>query len=400
MVPEEAKCACLAQQQVRTLERMRKTDLSRLQKPYPDSLSPEEPALLRLGDALGLDLAAPSLLYEAILADLNTHVRGIGWWENYQQVDRQTRILLSDYLVACAEAVPDNLIEAQVERLELDHAVEDFGKWIARGIAPGRPGKPVPPPRGAYEELSYRRVQTHLTGMVRAWGSALDCVGGCIVGVAGLPTNLVRTDRDDARKALVKEAPGNSVLAKLLADLDRAEDDAGPAGWRQWIVDMRNTVVHRGRRTIVWNANVGRAGLDGFTIQLPVSPALTDVDAVVHAGGYIASTYQAPAGDVLDRLSQTVNTYVNTVAALLVELWLARRADPSLLAQSPRQWKQPTGLINPVPTFRGFPDLAEATTPPTSLNVGSDAYLRLEAAGLTHPGNADAVPDPRVWTPN
>ncbi|MBX7555326.1 hypothetical protein ABZX95_47645 [Streptomyces sp. NPDC004232] len=56
----------------------------------------------------------------------------------YPDLDRQTRILLSDYLVACARAVADNLIEAQVERLELDHAVDDFRKWIERGIRPGR----------------------------------------------------------------------------------------------------------------------------------------------------------------------------------------------------------------------------------------------------------------------
>jgi hypothetical protein len=48
-------------------------------------------------------------------------------------------------------------------------------------------------------------VEAHLAGVLRAWGSALACVGGCIVGVAGLPASLVRADLKTAR-----------LLAKLL----------------------------------------------------------------------------------------------------------------------------------------------------------------------------------------
>lgn len=387
---------CTMQAPARNLADMRNDDLRRLQRHYPQPLSPEASDLLRIGDALGLDLQSPAKLGDKIVADLDTRVYGIGWWQAYPDIDRQTRILLSDYLVACARAVPDNLIEAQVERLELDHAVEDFGKWITRGIQPGRRFKHKPP-RSPYEELGYRRVQTHLTGMVRAWGSALDCVAGCIVGVGGLPTDLVRTDMAPAWKALVKEAATDPVLAKLRDDLEQAETDAGPSGWRDWILGMRNTVVHRGRRTVVWGASVDRAGLDGFTLHLPVSPELTDIDGALRAGGQIAASYQASASEILDRLSQTMGSYISDATALLTDLWQARRADPALLKQSPKQWKRPSGLISPVPVFRGFSDLTQPTIAPTSLDLGSEAYLRLSAAGLTHLRASDAVPDPRVW---
>jgi hypothetical protein len=200
-----------------------------------------------------------------------------------------------------------------------------------------------------------------------------------------------------AWRTLVKGAAANLVLAKLRDDLEQAEATAGPAGWRDCILGMRNTVVHRGRRTIVWGASVDRAGLDGFTLHLPVSPELTDVDGVLRAGGQIAASYQAPAAEILDRLGQTVGSYISNATALLTDLWRARRADPVLLTQSPKQWKQPTGLISPVPVFRGFPDLPQPAISPTSLDLGSEAYLRLRAAGLTHLGASDAGPDPRVW---
>jgi hypothetical protein len=168
-------------------------DARRLKVPYPSTMRPEDAGLARIAGPLGVNLASPLELGDEIVADLDATAHGIGWWQGYQDIDRKTRIFLSDYLVACARAVPGNLVEAEVERLELDHAADDYLKWMERGAGP-RGKFTVKPPRGPYEELSYCRAGTHLTGMLRAWGSALDCVGGCIIGVAGLPSNLVRAD--------------------------------------------------------------------------------------------------------------------------------------------------------------------------------------------------------------
>jgi hypothetical protein len=343
-------------------------DLSRLRRDYPRTVRPEEPDLLRLATPLHLELTNAAALGDEIIADLDTTVRGIGWWKAYPDIDQKTRILLSDYLTACARAIPDNLIEAQIERLELDHAVDDFRKWFERGVNPGRPLK-VRPPRSPYEELGPRRAQTHLTGMLRAWGTALDCIGGCIVGVAGLPADLVRADMGKARSSLATESKKHPMLEQLRLDLERAEADAGPTGWREWLLGMRHTVVHRGRRTAVWAGDVDRAGLTGFSLQLPVSPELTEVDAVIRTGGQIASTFQAPAAEILGELSKTVGAYVDEATRLLAELWRARRTDPALLVQSPKQWKAPKGLINPVPVFRGFPP-AHATAADTGDQLG------------------------------
>ena len=149
------------------------------------------------------------------------------------------------------------------------------------------------PPRGPYEELGLRRVEAHTAGVLRAWGSALDCLGGCIVGVAGLPTDLVRADLGKARNCLYKQSKDNPVLNRLQADLAEAEAPirASPMGPADWLLGMRNTVVHRGRRTVTWTAIVGDTGISDFTLQLPVSPELTDVEAAVpQAGGWMAAS--------------------------------------------------------------------------------------------------------------
>jgi hypothetical protein len=237
-----------------------------------------------------------------------------------------------------------------------------------------------------------------LAGMLRAWGTVLDCIGGCIVGVAGLPTDLVRADMGTARGTLERLSPDNAVLTQLQAELDRAETDAGPPGWRDWLLGMRNTVVHRGRRISTWSGDADRAGLAGFSLQLPIAPELTEVDAIIHAGGQVAATFTAPAAELLDRLGQSVGAYTSAASQILIQLWRQRRENPALLAQDARQWRRPTGIINPTAAFHGFPDMTTPRTDITSLDIGREVYRRLQAAALTVRDVSELRPDPRVWS--
>ncbi len=372
-------------------------DANRLKKSYSPRAQPGDSDLLRIAEPLGLDLADLVALGDEIIGNLDPKVYGIGWWSAYSDIDRKTRILLSDYLATLARTVPDNLVEARIERLELDHAVEDFRQWFERRVSPGR-RLVVKPPRGPFDDLAVRRVNTHVAGMLRAWGTALDCIAGTTVGVAGLPTDLKRADAKTAREALAKAAVNHPRLTALQADLAQAEDDAGPGGWREWLLGMRHTFVHRARRTGTWSGDIDRTGVTGFSLQLPVSPDLTEVEAVVHAGGQVASTFTAPAADMLDRLERTVNAYAVEVSRILLALWRERREDPTLIAQSPRQWKQPTGIIHPIPQFHGFPDLTTPRHEVTSLDVGEEAYARLRAAAVAYRAESDVTPDPQVWS--
>ncbi len=99
-------------------------EVTRLSEPYQGEVKPEEPGLLRVASPLGLNLATSVALGDEIVDDLDKAVHGSAGGKAYPDLDQQTRILLSDYLAACARAIPDNLVEAQVERLEHDHAAD------------------------------------------------------------------------------------------------------------------------------------------------------------------------------------------------------------------------------------------------------------------------------------
>jgi hypothetical protein len=369
-------------------------DMARLSEPYPTPLRPEVPPLHRIGGPLGISLVQPYDLGDEIIADLDPAVYGIGWWKAYTAIDRQTRILLSDYLAACARAVADNLVEAQVERLELDHALDDFRQWMNRGIGDGERDT-VEAPVSPYEDLANYRLNGHLAGVLRAWGSALDCLGGCIVGVAGLEENLVRADLHSALARLDKQKTGSKVLEGLHTDLEQAEASAGPPRWRPWLLGMRNTVVHRGRRTVTFQSVIQGGEVTEFNLRLPVQADLTDIEAIVQVQGVLAATFDSPASAVLDQLGKTVASYISDACSILIALWRDRRADPSLLAQSPKQWKQPASLIVP-PAFRGFPGLTSPPTAVTSLGVSPEGERRYLSAGI-RPGVGDVRPDSSVW---
>lgn len=372
-------------------------DVTRLSEPYAQQPDPDENSLFRVAGLLGLELAAAVELGDEVVSDLDMNSYGIGWWTAYAALDRQTRILLSDYLVACARAIPDNLVEAQVERLELDHAADDFARWIARGMGATKRGI-VEAPRSPFEDLLTHRVQAHLAGAFRAWGSALDCVEGCVIGVAGLPVDLVRADMKKAREHLRKQASSTPLLRKLQADLEQAETSAGPAGWREWLLGMRNTFVHRGRRANFWIGDGDGSAATSLSLRLPLAPDLTDVDAIVQATGIIAATFPFPAVDLLGEVGRTVDAFATEACRALSELWRARRADPDLLPQNTEQWRKPRGLLIELPVFRGYPSLVPRHGASRSLALSPEGVRRLSAAALLHPVNDDRGPNPTVWT--
>ena len=187
------------------------------------------------------------------------------------------------------------------------------------------------------------------------------------------------------------------VLENLQAALVAAESQAGPDAWREWLVAMRNTVVHRGRHISSWTIEVNDAGVDGFGLKLPVSPEFTEVDRLIRTGGAIASNFEASAGEFLDKMQDAVVTYVEQSCAALTRLWRARRADPALVVQSPKQWRQSSKLIVPVPQFQGFVPNSSGG-PVTAMGAGSEATLRLQAAGMVPVEGRNWWPDPKVWS--
>jgi hypothetical protein len=358
------------------------------------SVDPDVANDLRLNDELGLGIGSVIDLGDTLRDDLGASSYGIDWWTSYPALSRKTRIFISDYLVACARDMTTNLIEAYAYRLEFDHALDDFKDNMKRGIR--RNAAVIPPPRGVYDYLSYLRVSAHLVGMLRAFGSALDCLGGCVVGVAGLPTDIVRTSLHQAKETLGSQRHV-ARLSHLHDDLLRCEADAGPEGWIPWLVGMRNTAMHRARRVVTFNLNRGPGGQVDLDLLLPRSPELTEVEAWIHSGGQVASHFEVPADAFLTQLAASVHGYLDSAARLLIALWGERKADPSLIEQPTRQWKEAASIISPVPSFGGF-DIPGPAGKVSGVGVSNELAVRLHAAGLTDLGPDDVRPSPAVWS--
>jgi hypothetical protein len=372
---------------------MKEADSKRLKRRYQQPV-PEVGNDRRVNEQLDLGIGAVIDLCDTIRDDLSGSDYGIGWWKSYPSLNRQNRILISDQLVSCARDTVTNVIEAYCYRLEFDEAVHDFEQYMKRGIQRNRTR--VPAPRNLYDDLSYFRLSANLAGVLRALGSSLDCLAGSIVGVAGLPTDIVRVSMHSATESLQKQSKTVARLQQLHDDLAQCESGAGPTGWMAWLLAMRNTVVHRGRRVVTFNVTRSEYGEPQISLEFPRSPELTEVEEIVYAGGYVASQFGTPADEFLSRLANSMCRYTNSVAALLIELWNERKRSPQLISQPPKQWKDPTKLIDPIPKFSGY-DIPAFTGVVRGVAASDEMSTRLHAAALTYQDRDDLRPLPQIW---
>jgi hypothetical protein len=376
---------------------MREADMTRLRQEYQVPVEPV-PSDRRLNKELDLGIESIVDFGDLIIGDLDETKCGIGWWSAYSDLGRQDRILISDYLAECARDISTNIIEAYISRLDLLHAIDDFKEWMIRGIRGTE--VTIAPPRHAYEDLAYFRVANSLAGALRALASSLDCLGACVVGVAGLPIDIVKTSLSEAKEKLAAEGRRTPKprLRELHSEMLRCENEAGPAGWLEWLMAMRHMLVHRGRRVSEYSIRQGDGGVvEGFFLRLPQSPELTDVQAWVYALGYVASGFEASAVELLDELAKTTSKYLDEVARLLIALWLERKADPALIVQPSRQWRQGGGLIKPGPTFNGY-DIGLASGAVREIGAANETHFRLRAAGITERTASDLRPSRAIWS--
>src|SRR5262249_54915892 len=147
-----------------------------------------------------------------------------------------------------------NLIEA---RLHLSGAMDFWEResdFHARAVSMNTDGTlkvAMPERKRPLDEIMSAMGTLHTIGFVRAIAGALDCYGASVVGAMALRANLLRADLDAARRALAavgRASPGEALQAQFGAQLEALIERAGPSGWFRWVVDLRNTLIHRGRR--------------------------------------------------------------------------------------------------------------------------------------------------------
>jgi hypothetical protein len=161
--------------------------------------------------------------------------------------DEVERAVASDQVAQSARAIAENLVEAQIHY----EALRDIF---------GAEGLPYP---SDADPMDYARqgaeIDLHITGFVRALGSALDCLAAVAIGVLRIPLSIQRAGLSGLEVRLREQILGKGKAGsdeqekswQLLYDLLQNVSDSPPAGWFDWLSGMRNLNVHRARLTRV-----------------------------------------------------------------------------------------------------------------------------------------------------
>ncbi len=354
---------------------MRAVDLAHLSKPYPESSEPTEQDAR---SAIGVRLPNWSSLESEVFEDfVEGPPYGVGWWAPNPGTSR--RILIADQLLCCLSSVPCNMTEAALHWLEfLDMSEQDSARLAyAVQMLPSGPVIDPPPARSVFEQLLPDLVRMHQAGAVRAVASALDCLAGVVIGVAALEQSILRADFKDVRKLLgkiakqansdVSVAPGVIMQAKLARRLEEAICLAGPKGWLDWVLDLRNMLVHRGRRVErgQYLALESRLlGPDGHPIlraqrvgHLPRDPGRSDIEVLLDEPCHLV-LHEEEACTLRGIIDSTI-VLLEMVAKELSDLWRWRRTSPGELRQPVHQWpkgpsKHTTGFNGHAPGSLSF----------------------------------------------
>jgi hypothetical protein len=315
--------------------------------------------------ALGMELPQWTALETDILADLKEQPPyGIGWWAPDPGTSR--RILIADQLYCCATSVAGNMTEAALHWLEfLDASDRDSARFVdAVTIENGRPTVSAPRPRSPLEQLGPEFIRIHQAGIIRALASVLDCLAGVIIGVAALPTSILRADFARARYRLNRITgianDGEEMQAQFAPRLEANIVAAGPPGWLDWTLDFRNMLVHRGRRfeygqfvprsRVLYGAEGQRLLHSRRVTHLPRDPGRSDVEVFLDPPWTLVLSEESER--TLRGLISSTKALLEASAKDLLALWQWRRDHPGSLRQPAAQW--PNGRSTQSTGFNGY----------------------------------------------
>jgi hypothetical protein len=329
--------------------------------------------------ALAVKLPSLDDLLAAVSSDVDPVVHGIAWWSPHLGTVR--RILVSDYLIESLYGIRTNLKEARLHLWEVEDQLELESERFAEAVDRRTfPRINVPVSANALDEVPKALVELHTAGVVRALSSAIDCMAVSVVGVTGLDRPIVRTAWHDTITFLAgrkRHAEHQALAARIM----QAKQDAGPAGWLEWTIATRNTLVHRSRRLSSFmlspRVSTPLLGPDGVPIirsrvdqVLNREPHWTDIEALVVEAGTPASDRLGAPSPVtmllteasLTTLSGAVESAVAFLEAVCAELrvfWERRKSAPTLIPQPASQWpnievQDPLGFDGYAPGTHGF----------------------------------------------
>ncbi len=379
---------------------MRDADLRRLQEPF--AADDRRPPQDQYHDALQLNVPAARQLVREIHSDLSPDTFGIGWWRDH--TDPRRRILVSDQLALSVTGIEVNLAEARLHYFEVIDLLEQIARrpnLEATRLPNGELDTNLRRKQCAAEFLVSEQATLHIVGFFRAVGSALDCLGASIIGVAGLKTPILSAGFSDATGAFRNISPqataGLDEQRALCRAVTESIDAVGPAGWLLWATNYRNMTVHRGRhlQMSLCRATGGIVALpSGGTyigleqhLLLTRDPSRGEVDAWRDDAQH--TTLREDARETVCGIWESATAFIERCGVALLAVWLKRRAEPTLITQPVcSQWGN-TNLPTPNPRFEGYAPSTESIFDNGRSMIASGEFThRLNAAGLNGDGRA------------
>ena len=201
------------------------------------------------------------------------------------------------------------------------------------------------------ESLGPEIVRLHEVGVVRALSGALDCAAGTVIGVMALPLSILKADflgvlRHFSRRRAAPTTDGERLQQQFALQLTETIGHVGPVGWLDWVLSVRNMLVHRGRRMeigqfvprepVLRDAR-GRPILRARVItHLPLEPDRSDVD--VHLEPNLPPVLTEDVKQTLEGAMGSVRALIEALGEQLAAAWEWRKAHPTELVQPSAQW--------------------------------------------------------------
>lgn len=300
---------------------------------------------------------------------------------------------LRDYVLGAARSVRSNLHSALVQLASYREARYKLDNALILSLA--RTGSV---PRGPHIDELGARLNAHQQALFTALGAALDCTAAVCVAVSGLRMNVRRAQmpallptsddadfptegRSQSLKRAMRAAPERvaELQHQILRGIRGSYMSAGPPGWLRWMLDARNTAVHREQSAnYVFFEGDKKTGLTVYR-NLQRHPQMSNLQSVRLADSPAAMLLEEDAMVTMRECVRSTGLVVSGVNAVIETEWAKRRIALDIRVPVSEQWDQ----ADPS-TFDGFqPGSAKFVPKPgTVLLMNPRDSARLAAGGV------------------
>ncbi len=339
-------------------------------------------------------LKAAAFFSDGLIEDLEIDGQGFTGWQ-YSFLESATASEVADYIVGSAQAVGSNLQAVAVHLQSYEEL--RYQQDSAMRLFLSQTGKPYPEP----QTDQFNEKELRLDAVERAYyvtvGSVLDCLTALLIGLAGLDLDMHRADSGvllpmnltdeyptrGSHKALYQSllAPskGRDAQVKAIRAIATAFTQSGPQGWLDWVLGMRNMVVHREHRGEIVSLDQQKDHSYVISRYPPSNPNLSNLQGFRAGGDKLDALYLHE--DLLSTLKGVTSSLNAAVAAglqSLSTLWSERKMDSSLILQPAGQWRPRDRPVQ----FTGYQPQSGSINGNTSLTLNPADWKRLIAGGV------------------